>query len=135
MKDRADKLLLTGAVLSLVIYLLNLWELRIPLPRWLYWLSVFQMLLAAGFHGVPAFCIQRFLLRTPGRRPLAALPPLLLLGWLLYCFLGLMSSRDNWEPILWFLRMFGTIAPAAGCALAWTARKTRRGGRKGGYLS
>ena len=59
----------------------------------------------------------------------------LLLGWLLYCFLGLMSSRDNWEPILWFLRMFGTIAPAAGCALAWTARKTRRGGRKGGYLS
>ena len=79
MKDRADKLLLTGAVLSLVIYLLNLWALRIPLPRWLYWLSVFQMLLAAGFHGVPAFCIQRFLLRTPGRRPLAALPPLLLL--------------------------------------------------------
>ena len=84
MKDRADKLLLTGAVLSLVIYLLNLWALRIPLPRWLYWLSVFQMLLAAGFHGVPAFCIQRFLLRTPGRRPLAALPPLLLLGWLLF---------------------------------------------------
>lgn len=130
MKHLTDKRLLAGFFLSLLVWLLNLWALRFPLPDGLLWLSVFQMYLAAGLHGLPAFCIQLFLLRTPQRRPLAALPVLLLLGWLLLCFLGLMSVQgDNWAPILWFLRIFAAAPPAIGTALARVAaRAERRGG-------
>lgn len=116
---KTDRGLLTVFALSLLAYILNFWALRFELPDGLYWLSVFQLYLAAWFHALPAYCIQLFALRRAKRRWLAALPALLLLCWLLYCGWGLVNSRDNWEPMMWFIRMFWSVAPAGGLALAW----------------
>ena len=130
MRSRSHIALLAGFFASLALYvLLFFWDVSLDL-------SELRAVLLLSFSAVPAFCLQLWLCRLEHVRwarwlPLCALLLLALVG-AAYLF-GLVGS--GWDALGGVFLLCWCVAPAAGCALAWTARKTRRGGRKGGYLS
>ena len=120
MKNRADKLLLAvfAVTLSLHFFIVFTYLEIIPLER-PYWLYNLHAWLTITFAAVPVFCLQLFLCRRK-RRWVAATPAILILGagvWFVYGFF----TADGWDTLGWGLLMVLSIAPAAGCALAWVA--------------
>ena len=124
MNNRTDKILLTVFLLSLPVYAaivytyitydfgqlapshFEIWFAR----RFLFWMSL-------GFHAVPVFCFQLLLCRRKRRR-LAAIPALVIVGAVLLFAYGFFTAT-GYDALGWALLMILSIAPAAGCALAW----------------
>lgn len=126
MKHHTDKILLAAFLLTLFTYAAVLAAFiqyggnNSEAPRLILLLRQFHLWLALGFHAVPAFCIQLLAARSAKRKWLAALPSVLLAGWLVFCLYN-WAGAAGWDTLGWALLLWGTIAPAAGCALAWAA--------------
>ena len=126
MKNRTDKILLAVFLLSLPVHAaiaytyltydfgqstpshFEIWFAR----RFLFWMSL-------GFHAVPAFCFQLLLCRRKRRR-VAAIPALVIVGAVLLFAYGFFTAI-GYDTLGWALLMILSIAPAAGCVLAWAA--------------
>ncbi|USF26634.1 hypothetical protein N510_001564 [Firmicutes bacterium ASF500] len=126
MKNRADKILLTVFLLSLPAYAamaytyltyefvqfapshFEIWFAR----RFLLWMSL-------GFHAVPAFCLQLLLCRRT-RRWVTVLPTAAIAGAAFWFVCGFFTATGH-GTLGWALLMILSIAPAAGCVLAWVA--------------
>ena len=124
MKTRTDKILLAVFLLSLPAYAaiaytyitydfgqftpshFEIWFAR----RFLLWMSL-------GFHAVPAFCLQLLLCRRK-RRWVAALPAAATVGAALWFAYGFFTAT-GYDTLGWAILLILSIAPAAGCALAW----------------
>lgn len=124
MKTRTDKILLAVFFLSLLAYMVILTLFiqyggnNSEAPWLILFLRRLHLWLVLGFHSVPAFCIQLFAARSAKRKWLAALPSVLLAGWLVFCLYN-WAAATGWDTLGWALLLWGSIAPAAGCALAW----------------
>lgn len=136
MKTRTDKILLAVFVLSLLAYAAILASFiqyggNSSEASWLVLLlRQLHIWLVLAFHAVPAFCIQLFAARRAKWRWLAALPSVLLVGWLAFCLYSWLTAI-GWDTLLWVLLLWGSIAPAAGCVLAWAVYGCWRLYRKG----
>lgn len=124
MENRTDKILLAVFLLSLPVHAaiaytyitydfgqstpsyFEIWFAR----RFLFWMSL-------GFHAVPAFCFQLLLCRRKWRW-VAAIPALVIVGAVLLFAYGFFTAI-GYDTLGWALLMLLSIAPAAGCALAW----------------
>ena len=131
MKNRTDKILLAVFLLSLSAYAamaytyitydfgqfnpshFEIWFAR----RFLFWMSL-------GFHAVPAFCLQLLLCWA------AAIPALVIVGAVLLFAYNFFTATGH-DTLGWALLMILSIAPAAGCVLAWAAYGCWRLYRKG----
>lgn len=126
MKNRTDKILLVVFILSLFAYAAILTAFiqyggNNSEASWLIlFLRRLYLWLVLGFHAVPAFCIQLLSARRANRKWLAALPSALLASWLVFCLYN-WTAATGWDTLGWLLLLFGSIAPAVGCALAWAA--------------
>ena len=120
MKNRTDKFLLAVFLLSFMLHVLIVLTYLeiIPFnrPLWLYSVHAW---LAVGFSFCPAFCLQLLLCRKT-RRWVAALPALAIIGAALWFACGWLTSM-GWDSLGWAILFWLSIAPAAGCVLAWTA--------------
>ena len=122
MKDRTNRILLIIFVVSLVVYALLLWTfaafpwnpgLGYPLWNLLFWL-------AAGGHAVPFFALQLLLCRrSEGRSKFLAIGLTVVVAVLLGCFTLSSYTTPGLDALFWTILALGTIAPAAGCVLAW----------------
>ena len=126
MKTRTDKILLAVFLLSLPAYAaiaytyitydfgqftpshFEIWFTH----RFLLWMSL-------GFHAVPAFCLQLLLCRRK-RRWVAALPAAATVGAALWFAYGFFTAT-GYDTLGWAILLILSIAPAAGCVLAWVA--------------
>ncbi len=122
MKNRTDKILLAVFFLSLAAYVVmfylyfsyepadpsffETWFMR----RFLFWMIL-------GFHAVPTFCLQLLLCRRT-RRWIAVLLALAITGAVLFLTYGFFTAT-GWDNLGYALLLFWSIAPAAGCVLAW----------------
>ena len=122
MKDRTNRILLIIFVVSLVVYALLLWTFAVfpwnpglgyPLWNLLFWL-------AAGGHAVPFFALQLLLCRrSEGRSKFLAIGLTVVVAVLLGCFTLSSYTTPGLDALFWTILALGTIAPAAGCVLAW----------------
>lgn len=136
MENRTDKILLAVFLLSLPVHAaiaytyitydfgqfnpshFEIWFAR----RFLFWMSL-------GFHAVPAFCLQLLLCRRI-RCWAAAIPALVIVGAVLLLAYNFFTATGH-DTLGWALLMILSIAPAAGCVLAWAAYGCWRLYRKG----
>ena len=116
MKNRTDKTLLAVFLLSLAAYAFLLLTYLEIIELDLGWHTV-RAWLALTFHAVPAFCLQLLLCRG-SRRWAALLPGLGTAGAALWCAYGYFTTT-GWDTLGWGILLLLSIAPAAGCALAW----------------
>ena len=124
MKDRTNRILLIIFVVSLVIYALLLWTfwafpwnqgLCYPLWNLLFWL-------VASGHAVPFFVLQLLLCRrSEGGSKFLAIGLTVVVVLLLSCFTLSSYTTPGLDALFWTILALGTIAPAAGCVLAWVA--------------
>ena len=118
MKNRTDKILLTVFLLSLPAYALILLTyleiIPVDFPLELFSLRAW---LALTFGAVPAFCIQLLLCRKTQRR-VAVIPALVIVGAALWSAYSWLTST-GWDGLGWAILFWLSIAPAAGCILAW----------------
>lgn len=122
MKDRTNRILLAIFVVNLVVYALLLWTfvafpwnpgLGYPLWNLLFWL-------AAGGHAVPVFALQLLLCRrSEGGSKFLAVGLTVVVAILLGCFTLSAYTAPGLDALFWTILALGTIAPAAGCVLAW----------------
>ena len=122
MKDRANRILLIIFVGSLVVYTLLLWtfvafpwnqELCYPLWNLLFWL-------VASGHAIPFFALQLLLCRrSEGGSKFLAIELTVVVFVLLGCFTIASYTTPGLDALFWTILALGTIAPAAGCVLAW----------------
>lgn len=122
MKDRTNRILLAIFVVSLVVYALLLWTfvafpwspgLGYPLWNLLFWL-------VAGGHAVPVFALQLLLCRrSEGGSKFLAIGLTVVVAILLGCFTLSAYTAPGLDALFWTILALGTIAPAAGCVLAW----------------
>ena len=116
MKNRTDKILLAVFLLSLAVYLVNFAvcfsDLPLDAPPW-------QQMLLLYFHFIPMFCLQLLLCRRTRRR-VAAIPALVIVGAALLFAYGYFTAT-GWDTLGWGILLVLSIAPAAGCVLAWAA--------------
>ena len=108
MRKPADRMLLALFLLSLALYVALIvygsgtpWKLR----------------LVFTFHAVPAFCLQMLLCRN-GRRWVAAIPTLILLGAALFSTFGWFTTT-GWDRLGCAIFLGFSAPPTVGCALAW----------------
>lgn len=118
MKNRADQSLLVVCVLSLALYALAIPRYLEGIPLdWPEWAFTACAWLAVSFHAVPVFCLQLLLCRkTP--RWIAAIPALAIVGAVLWFACGFFTAT-GWDTLGWGILLILSIAPAAGCFLAW----------------
>ena len=122
MKDRTNRILLIIFVVSLVIYALLLWTflafpwnqgLCYPLWNLLFWL-------VASGHAVPFFALQLLLCRrSEGGSKFLAIGLTVVMFVLLGCFTLSAYTAPGLDSLSWTIFALGTLAPAAGCVLAW----------------
>ena len=120
MRKPADRMLLALFLLSLALYVALIvygsgtpWKIR----------------LVFTFHAVPAFCLQLLLCRRI-RCWVAAIPALVIVGAVLLFAYNFFTATGH-DTLGWALLMILSIAPAAGCVLAWAAYGCWRLYRKG----
>ena len=124
MKSHTDKILLAVFLLSLLAYATILASFiqyggnNSAAPWLILFLRWLHLRLVLCFHAVPAFCIQMFAARRAKQKWLALLPSILLVSWLVLCLYN-WTTAVGWDTLGWILLLWGSIAPAAGCALAW----------------
>ena len=118
MKNRTDTILLAVFLLSLTAYALILLTyleiIPVDFPLELFSLRAW---LALTFSAVPAFCLQLLLCRKT-RRWVAAVPVLVIVGAALLFTYGFFTAT-GWDTLGWGILLLLSIAPAAGCVLAW----------------
>lgn len=122
MKDRTNRILLIISVVSLVVYVLLLWTfvafpwnqgLCYPLWNLLFWL-------VASGHAIPFFALQLLLCRrSEGGSKFLAIGLTVGVAALLGCFTLSSYTTPGLDALFWTILALGTIAPAAGCVLAW----------------
>lgn len=79
---------------------------------------------------IPAFCLQLLLCRNIKQKRLAALHAVLLTGWCLLCLIQTLLNT-GWDALSWAIFLGLSIAPVAGCVLAWAVYGCWRLYRKG----
>ena len=122
MKDRTNRILLTIFVVSLVVYALLLWGfVAFPWnPGLCYPLWNLHFWLVAGGHAVPFFALQLLLCRrAEGGSKFLAIGLTVVVAILLVCFALSIYTTPGLDALFWTVLALGTIAPAAGCVLAW----------------
>ena len=122
MKDRTNRILLAIFAVSLVAYALLLWTfvefpwnpgLCYPLWNLLFWL-------VWSGHAVPFFALQLLLCRrSEGSSKFLAIGLTVVVAILLVCFTLSVYTTPGLDALFWTILALGTIAPAAGCVLAW----------------
>lgn len=118
MKNRTDKILLAVFAVTLLLYIfivltyLEIIPVRFPLA-----LFSLRSWLTLTFSAVPVFCLQLLLCRRT-RRWIAAIPALVIVGAALWFAFGWLTAT-GWDTLGWAILFWLSIAPAAGCALAW----------------
>lgn len=136
MKDHISKILLAvfSATLLLHVFLVLTYLEIIPIVEtwtWPYWAQEWYAYLTLGFPAVPVFCLQ-LLLCWRTRRWVAAIPALVIVGAALWFTYGFFTAT-GWDTLGWGILLALSIAPVAGCVLAWAAYGLgRRAARKGG---
>ena len=75
--------------------------------------------LALTFSAVPVFCLQLLLCRRK-RCWVAAIPAAVIIGAALWFAYGYFTAT-GWDTLGWGILLVLSIAPAAGCVLAWAA--------------
>lgn len=113
MKHVWTVLLALGFVCSLAFYFW-IWmpeALGFPWPQ-------LTSYLRPTFHAVPAFCLQLFLLRVTRNRLVRAIPLLLLTIPLSFALFYIVRNQ-TWDRLGALIFLFGSVAPAVGCALGW----------------
>lgn len=122
MKDRTNRILLNIFVVSLVVYALLLWAfVAFPWnPGLCYPLWNFHFWLVSGGHAVPFFALQLLLCRrSEGGSKFLAVGLTVVVAVLLGCFTLSSYTTPGLDALFWTILALGTIAPAAGCVLAW----------------
>lgn len=120
MKNRTDQILLAVFAATLLLYIfivltyLEIIPIKFPIE-----LFSLRAWLALTFASVPAFCLQLLLCRRKRRR-VAAIPALVIVGAALLFAYGYFTAT-GWDTLGWGILLLLSIAPAAGCALAWAA--------------
>lgn len=118
MKNRTDKILLAVSLLSLALYIAAIPQYLNGLPLdWPDWLFTACAWLAISFHAIPMFCLQLLLCRRAWRW-VAAIPAVAVIGAALWFAYGFFTAT-GWDSLGWGILLVLSIAPAAGCALAW----------------
>ena len=125
MKTRTDVCLLVvflvgtlGYTLLLVLFLL--FGGTLPDSPMAYVVSQLHLCLVAGGHAVPFFALQLLLCRRwEGGSKFLAIELTVVVFVLLGCFTIASYSTPGLDALFWTILALGSIAPAAGCVLAW----------------
>lgn len=136
MKNRTDRMLLRIFLVSLLAYgilvfvcvtfgsALNASPATLPVYQTLLWLTV-------GGHIIPFFALQLLLCRRcEGKAKYLAVQLTAIILFLLGLFAVSAFCTPGWDALGWYFFMTYTIAPAAGCVLAWPVYGLSLLGRK-----
>ncbi len=127
MKNRTDTILLVVFLVSTLAYLLLLvlflhFGGTIPVSPIAYLVSQSHLWLVLGGHAVPFFALQLLLCRrSEGGSKFLAIQLAVVMVFLAGFFALAARSTPGWDALIWIILAMGSIAPAAGCVLAWAA--------------
>ena len=125
MKTRTDVCLLVVFLVgtlayTLLLVLFLLFGGTLPDSPMAYVVSQLHLCLVAGGHAVPFFALQLLLCRRwEGGSKFLAIELTVVVFVLLGCFTIASYSTPGLDALFWTILALGSIAPAAGCVLAW----------------
>lgn len=136
MKNRTDTSLLivflVGTLAYSILFVLFLhFGGTLPVSPIAYVISRLHLWSMLGGHAVPFFALQLLLCRrSEGGSKFLAIQLTVVVVVLLGCFTIAAYTTPGWDALFWMILAVGSIAPAAGCVLAWVVWKIGRLSRK-----